>query len=146
MLIYAHVSARGDRHLNSFQEYKDGPILDTKLVDWLVNALLCGFFRNFSRNSTSQKWDAVLTIDFKPNKQRKLTTRIIHILLVSNNFNNNIVSSSFLHTIHFQLRNIILVKYTPNHLRVTFGIRPSRACYKTSFSFSCPMCWMDVEV
>ena len=47
VLIYPHVSARGDRHLNSFQEYKDGPLLDTKLIDWLVSWLvgwLVGWF------------------------------------------------------------------------------------------------------
>jgi len=39
ILIYPHVSARGDRSLPSFQEYKNGPILQHELMDWFENLM-----------------------------------------------------------------------------------------------------------
>ncbi|ELT91050.1 hypothetical protein CAPTEDRAFT_223437 [Capitella teleta] len=39
ILIYPHVSARGDYSLPSYQEFIDGPLLDRKLLDWFVNLM-----------------------------------------------------------------------------------------------------------
>jgi acetyl esterase len=39
VLIYPHVSARGDRSLVSFQEYKFGPVLHRDLIDWFENQM-----------------------------------------------------------------------------------------------------------
>lgn len=39
ILVYPHVSARGDRSLKSFQEYDKGPVLPRDLIDWFENLM-----------------------------------------------------------------------------------------------------------